>query len=328
MRSDHFVSFTGCSAEAYQAVDERVFVPQLRLEERALLAELLHLLSELHQLLRLQAVHVWGFSLILVVLPWKWHTHARVTTPAMFRAANSVQSQAACLPACPSTHPVWAWGCCTGPCAAGSGTAAGWWCSASARSERTGTTPAPSAAAPGHPAGRHGGKMNRRTHTHPHTTTTTAQQLSEFTCSRISSLYWVTMLSCCSRVFFTSSSFFSSSLDLCTALVIIPVMTFGQKSNENPPLPPLMRNNLKSLCCWTRLTDPPAPSPAWWTRGRRASALAMGRQAAASGLPENTARVWWWSPVFPQSSPFQCASRWAASAFLWGGRRRHTDQTQ
>lgn len=69
MRSDHFVSFEGCRVDAHQAVDEHVFVGQLRLKERALLAELLHLLSELRQLLRLQAVHVRAFSLILVVLP-------------------------------------------------------------------------------------------------------------------------------------------------------------------------------------------------------------------------------------------------------------------
>lgn len=45
------------------------------------------------------------------------------------------------------------------------------------------------------------------------------------TCSLISSLYRVTMLSCCSNVFFTSSSFLSSSVDLWTALVITPVMS-------------------------------------------------------------------------------------------------------
>lgn len=159
-------------------------------------------------------------------------------------------------------------------------------------------------------------------HTHTQREGNKRRQLSEVTCSRISSLYWVTMLSCCSKVFFTSSSFFSSSLDLCTALVIIPVMTLCQKPNENPPLPPppLTGNNLKSLRHWTRVTDPPALWPAWWTRGRRASAREKGRQAAASGLLGNTARVWWRSPVFRQSSPFRCASRSAASAFLCRGR--------
>lgn len=67
MRSDHFVSLD--RVEAHQAVDERVFLAQLRLKERTLLTELLHLFAELHQLLRLQAVHLRAFSLILVVLP-------------------------------------------------------------------------------------------------------------------------------------------------------------------------------------------------------------------------------------------------------------------
>lgn len=55
--------------DAHQRVDERLFVAQLRLKECALLAELLHLLPELRQLLRLQPVHVRAVSLTLVVLP-------------------------------------------------------------------------------------------------------------------------------------------------------------------------------------------------------------------------------------------------------------------
>lgn len=70
-------------------------------------------------------------------------------------------------------------------------------------------------------------------------------------------------------------------------------------------------------------TDPPALWPAWWTRGQTASAPERERWAAASELPSSKARVWWWNPASPQSSPSRSASRSAALASLWGGRRRH-----
>lgn len=143
----------------------------------------------------------------------------------------------------------------------------------------------------------------------------------------MSSLYWVTMLSCCSNVFFTSSSFFSSSLDLWTALVIIPVIiiiickiSWNFLSIDNKwimsgswELPP---------------TDPPVLWQVWWTRGRTASALEMGKQAAASEPHVNTAHVWWWSPTSLQSFPFQFAFQWAVSASLWGGQIQSAELTQ
>lgn len=125
------------------------------------------------------------------------------------------------------------------------------------------------------------------------------------------------MLSCCSNVFFTSSSFFSSSLDLCTAFVITPIESRGRNHTCNP-----ITTVSSIVGGQERLpTYPPVLWPAWWIRGRTASAPETERQAAASGRPASTAHVWWWSPAFLQSFLFQSASQSAALASLWGGNR-------
>lgn len=129
-----------------------------------------------------------------------------------------------------------------------------------------------------------------------------------FTCSLISSLYWVIILSCCSNVFFTSSSFFSSSEDLWTALVIRPV-----RSREKSFI---FYRNSSDNTLWTR-TDLPDLWPAWWTRGQTASAPETGKPAVASAPPGNTAHVWWWSRASPQSFPSRCVSLSAALASPW-----------
>lgn len=65
-------SLVRCVMLTNQCADQSVFFAKLCLEEDVVFAELLHLLFEQRQLLRLQPVHLRTFSLTLVLLAWNY----------------------------------------------------------------------------------------------------------------------------------------------------------------------------------------------------------------------------------------------------------------